>query len=68
MAAALAASEIGDPSQRAVAINQVGEIAEQQALNIPVAFIPNIDAYSKNVGGYAPSLGKADVSFLWLKS
>jgi peptide/nickel transport system substrate-binding protein len=68
MAAALAASEIGDPNQRAVAINQVGEIAEQQALNIPVAFIPNIDAYSKNVGGYAPSLGKADVSFLWLKS
>jgi peptide/nickel transport system substrate-binding protein len=68
MADALAASIVGDIDQRAQAIKKVTTIAQQQALNIPVAFIPNVDAYSKKVGGYVPSLGKSDVSFLWVAS
>jgi ABC-type transport system substrate-binding protein len=68
MADALNASGSGqDIGTRAKAFHDVVKISQDEALHVPIVFVPNVDAYSTKVKGFVPTLGKPDVSFLWLE-
>lgn len=67
MATALnAASGGADIKSRATAFRDVISISQSEALHVPLLFVPNVDAYSTKVKGFVPTLGKPDVSFVWL--
>jgi peptide/nickel transport system substrate-binding protein len=64
-----AAGKSADTKERAKAFNSVVKISQDQAIFTPLLHQPDVNAFNKKVGGFAPNLyGKIDVSFLWLNS
>ena len=68
MAEAIDASAAAeDIDSRAEAFNEVIAISQDEALHVPLVHVPNVDAFAGNIQGFTPTLGKADVSFVWLE-
>jgi peptide/nickel transport system substrate-binding protein len=66
---ALATAGYGaDIDERGASFHDVIDIAQQEAMFVPLAHVPDINAFGDRVGGFEPTLyGKPDLSFLWLE-
>jgi ABC-type transport system substrate-binding protein len=69
MVDALSAASYGtDLEDRAAKFHDVIDISQQEALFVPLAHVPDLNAFHEDVGGFQPTLyGKPDLSFVWLE-
>jgi ABC-type transport system substrate-binding protein len=69
MVEALSAASYGtDLEDRAATFRDVIDISQREALFVPLAFTPDLNAFHDDVGGFQPTLyGKPDLSFVWLE-